>query len=61
MPLLLFYFFRTTWISSTLAEVSIPISSVHVYLLIRLKIGLPYFDHLKGGQVMTVMTVLSTL
>ena len=33
---------------------SIPLSSAHLFLLIRLKIGLPYFNHHKGEQFTTV-------
>ena len=54
--------FRTTWISSTLVKMTIPLSSVHVYLLIC-SIKLPYFHCKKGGQLTSVsyLSVLSTL
>jgi len=55
-------FFRTTWISSTLFKVSILLSTVHVYLLINLRIELPYIIQQKGGLTpVTQLSVLSAL
>jgi len=61
LPLILFYVFRTTWISSAVVNVSILLFSVHVYLLISLRIGLPYIHQKKGGLTpVTLLTIIYT-
>jgi len=47
--LFFFMFLRITWISSTVVKVSIPLSSVHVYFLISLRVGLPYSSPKRGA------------